>query len=72
MGLAPPQMIVINVNIKEMHFKNVNYWAHKLYKKILNTLTLLNNCISLRRHFLLGTTFAARRQHSRGCTDTEL
>jgi len=36
--LPRPQMIVIKLNIKEMHFKNVNHWLHALYKKTLNTL----------------------------------
>ena len=33
-GLAP-QMIVIKLNFKEVHLKNVDHWAHALYKKIL-------------------------------------
>jgi len=51
-GLAPPQMIVMNLNIKEMHSKNVAHWAHALYKKILNTFKLLN-CTSLPRRLQL-------------------
>jgi len=32
-GLAPPQIIVIKLKIKEMHFKNVdvNHWVHSAY-----------------------------------------
>jgi len=30
-----------------MHFKNVDHWAHALYKKIMNTFTLLKDCTSL-------------------------
>jgi len=54
-----------------MHFKNVNHWAHALYKKRLNTFTLLKDCTSLlHRQCLRGTTFAARwQQHSRDCAD---
>jgi len=33
--------MVIKFKIKEMHFMNVNHWAHALYRKILNTFTLL-------------------------------
>ena len=42
-------MIMIKLNIKEVHFKNVDHWAHALYKKILNTFKLLNHCTSLLR-----------------------
>jgi len=33
-----------------MHFKNVDHWAHALYKKILNAFKLLKDCTSLLRH----------------------
>jgi len=45
-GLPPSQMIVIKLHIKEMHFKNVDHWAHALYMKILNTFKLLKDCTS--------------------------
>jgi len=46
---APPQVMVIKLKIKEMYFKNVDQWVHALYKKILNTYTLLKlkDCTSL-------------------------
>jgi len=50
-GLSPPQMIVVKLNLKEMHFKNVDHWVHALYKKILNLFTLLMDCTSLLHHF---------------------
>ena len=40
------QMMLIKLNIKEMHFKNVNHLAHALYKKILNTFTVERLCIT--------------------------
>jgi len=27
-----------------MHFKNIDLWAHTLYKKIMNAFTLLKHC----------------------------
>jgi len=30
-----------------MHFKNVDHWVYVLYKKILNTFTLLKDCTSV-------------------------
>jgi len=52
-GGLGPQMMVIKLKIKEMHFKNahVNHWAHTLYKKILNTFTLLVDCTSLLQQY---------------------
>ena len=46
-GFAPPQIIVIELHIKEMHFKNVYHWAHRLYKKIFNNLKLWTDRTSL-------------------------
>jgi len=46
-GLPPPQIIVIESHIKEMHFQNVYHWAYTLYKKIFYTVKLLTYCTSL-------------------------
>jgi len=37
----------MKLNIKEMHFKNVDQWVHTLYKKILNMYTMLKDGTSL-------------------------
>ena len=47
--MLPPQMFVIKLIIKEMHFKNVDHLAHALYKKILNTLHRLKTV----HHFIV-------------------
>ena len=39
--LPPPQMMAtIKLNIKEMHFQNVDHLVHTFYKKIVNTFTV--------------------------------
>jgi len=41
-GQARSQIMVIKLNIKEMHFKNVHHWEHAFCKKILNTFSRLH------------------------------
>ena len=57
--MSRPQIIVIKLEIKEMHFKNVNHWVHALYKKILNMFTLSKDYLTSSIHYFIFTVICA-------------
>jgi len=52
-GLPPPQIIVMESHIKEMHFQNVYHWAYTLYWKIFYSVKSLTYCTSLHVDFII-------------------